>query len=75
MDKYPVKSLIIADLTIPIGGSNYINGIVSHESPGDIQGTNSLYGDGHVKWTPISDCFRTGIPAQAAIWLPRDSYY
>lgn len=75
MDEYPVKSLIIADLTIPVGGSCYTTGKVSHESPGDIQGTNSLYGDGHVKWTPLSDCFQTGIPGQATIWLPKDSYH
>jgi prepilin-type N-terminal cleavage/methylation domain-containing protein/prepilin-type processing-associated H-X9-DG protein len=73
MDKYPLKTLIFTDFAIPVGGANYPTGLINHDSPGGIWGTNALFGDGHVAWSGIGSCFRTGANSQASIWLPNEA--
>ena len=60
MDQKISDTLIALDLAIIPGCSNYPNGDVSHNSPSKIAGVNAAYGDGHVAWSSVKECFIAG---------------
>ena len=73
-DERMYNALIALDLAIP-PGSNYPLGAINHGSP-VISGVNAAYGDGHVAWSSVKECFSAG--AQAIQYFPlvasRNSY-
>ncbi len=73
LDDQISDALIATDLTIPVGGTNYVDGRVAHDDVAAIKGLNALHGDGHVRWHALGDCFLTGYTPQAGIYLPQVS--
>jgi len=73
MDQRIYDALIVLDLAIIPGSSNYTQGAVNHNSPYKIAGVNAAYGDGHVAWSAVRECF-TNSSNQAAQFFPNGAY-
>ena len=69
MDEKITDALIVLDLSIIPGSTNYPSGAVNHDTSYKISGVNAAYGDGHVAWSPRTECFITG-NSQASQFFP-----
>jgi prepilin-type N-terminal cleavage/methylation domain-containing protein/prepilin-type processing-associated H-X9-DG protein len=67
---YASKSLVLADLYILPGATNFPKGLIGHAS-----GVNVVYGDGHGQFAPVTQCFSIGPAAQATTYLPNEAKY
>lgn len=72
-DNYPELALLLTDLALPVS-TNYSKGVVNHPGADWALGVNAAFGDGHVGWSGINDCFLTAKGTNATIYLPTVSY-
>jgi len=66
--RYPSKSLVLTDLYVLPGMSNYPYGLIGHQA-----GVSVVYGDGHGQFSAIQRCFQVGADGQALQYLPVES--
>jgi prepilin-type processing-associated H-X9-DG protein len=73
MDEKITDALIVLDLAIIPGSTNYPQGAVNHDASYKISGVNAAYGDGHVAWSSVRECIITG-NSQASQFFPKGSF-